>query len=148
MELEVYLAGEIHSSWREDIINGCIDKGLPVRFHTPVVTHDASDNVGVDILGPEDKAIWKDYKAAKINSVRIRKGIEDSDIVVVKFGEKYRQWNAAFDAGYAAAIDKPYIVIHPEEFSHALKEIDSQAVAVARTESQVVDILAYLANQR
>ena len=97
---------------------------------------------GVDILGPEDKPVWKDYKAAKINSVRIRRGIEDSDIVVVKFGEKYRQWNAAFDAGYAAAIDKPYIVIHPEEFSHALKEIDSQAVAVARTESQVVDILA------
>ncbi len=148
MEIEVYLAGEIHSQWRDEIINGCINKGLPVRFHTPVVTHEASDEVGVKILGPEDKAVWKDYKAARINSVRIRKGIEDSDIVVVKFGEKYKQWNAAFDAGYAAALDKPYIVIHPEEFSHALKEVNSQAIAVAREESQVVEILEYLTNQR
>jgi YtoQ family protein len=110
----------------------------------PITDHDASDNVGIDILGSEDQAFWKDHKAAKINSIRIRLGIEQADVVVVKFGEKYRQWNAAFDAGYAAAKGKALIVIHPPDFTHALKEIDAAALAVAETSEQVVDILTYV----
>ena len=148
MEWKVYLSGEIHSEWRESIIAGAKEQNLPISFLTPVTTHEASDNVGVDILGEEDKTFWKDHKAAKINAVRIRKGIEDADLVIVKFGEKYRQWNAAFDAGYAAAIGKSTVIIHPEEYDHALKEIDSQATAVARSEDEVVKILDYLLNQK
>ena len=147
MEWKVYLAGEIHSDWRKAIISQSEQLGLPINFLTPVTTHEASDNVGVDILGEESKAFWKDHKAAKINAVRIRKGIEGADIVVIKVGEKYRQWNAAFDAGYAAAVGKSTVIIHPEEFDHALKEIDSQATAVARSEEEVVKILDYLINQ-
>lgn len=147
MQFNVYLSGEIHTNWREEIIEGAQDLDLPITFDTPVVTHEASDNVGVDILGAEDSGFWKDHKAAKINAIRIKSGIEKADLVVIKFGEKYRQWNAAFDAGQAAALGKPYIVIHPEEFTHALKEVDAQAMAVTQTSDQVVQILKYVSTQ-
>ena len=148
MKIAVYLSGEIHSNWREQIITGIQDQDLPIEILGPVTDHDASDNVGVDILGSEDNSFWKDHKAAKINSMRIKTGIEKSDVVVVKFGEKYRQWNAAFDAGYAAAKGKALIVIHPPEFTHALKEVDAAAMAVAETSSQVVEILKYITTKQ
>lgn len=140
----VYLSGEIHSNWRKEIKEGVERANLPVTISAPVTDHPASDNVGVQILGEEKQDFWKDHKGAKINAVRTRTLIEAADIVVVKFGEKYRQWNAAFDAGYAAALGKKLIVMHPEEFTHALKEVDSAALAVAEKPSQVVDILEYV----
>jgi len=143
VELTVYLAGEIHSDWRREIIDGAEREGLPVEFLSPITDHDASDAVGVEILGPEEKDFWKDHKGAKINAIRTRTALEQADLVVVKFGEKYRQWNAAFDAGYAAALGTPFVVIHPPEFTHALKEIDGAAQAVAETPAQVVEILKY-----
>jgi YtoQ family protein len=62
---------------------------------------------------------------------------------VVRFGPKYRQWNAAFDAGYAVALGKPIITLHDPDLNHALKEVDGAAAAVARTPDQVVQTLAY-----
>jgi YtoQ family protein len=144
MDLLVYLAGEIHSDWRKEIMEGAGQAGLPVEFVAPVTDHPASDDVGVAILGAEEKNFWKDHKGALINSIRTRTAIERSDVVVVKFGEKYRQWNAAFDAGYAVALGKQLIVIHPPEFTHALKELDAAAQAVAETPGQVVEILEYV----
>jgi len=143
VDLTVYLAGEIHSDWRKEIIQGAEREGLPIEFLSPVTDHDASDEVGVAVLGPEEKAFWKDHKGAKINAIRTRTALEQADVVVVKFGEKYRQWNAAFDAGYAVALGTPLIVIHPPEFTHALKEIDGAAQAVAETSAQAVEILKY-----
>jgi len=143
MELTVYLAGEIHSNWREEILEGAEMEGLPIEFLSPVTDHAASDNVGVGILGSEEDDFWKDHKGAKINAIRTRTALEQADLVVVKFGEKYRQWNAAFDAGYAAALGTPIIVIHPPEFTHALKEIDGVAQAVAENSAQVISILKY-----
>ncbi|MCK5104744.1 MAG: YtoQ family protein, partial [Cyclobacteriaceae bacterium] len=110
--------------------------------------HEASDDVGVNILGSEAEKFWYDHKAAKINAIRTKTGIQKADLVVIKFGDKYRQWNAAFDAGQAAALGKPYIVIHPEEFTHALKEVDAQAMAVTKTSRQVVEILNYVSTQK
>jgi YtoQ family protein len=144
MDLMVYLAGEIHSDWRSEIIAGAEATGLPVEFSAPVTDHPASDEVGVEILGSEEKAFWKDHKGALINAIRTRTAIEQCDVVVVRFGEKYRQWNAAFDAGYAAALGKHLVVMHPEEFTHALKEVDAAAQAVAETPEQVVKILEYV----
>lgn len=148
MKLSVYLSGEIHSNWRTEIINGCKEKNLPIDFLTPVTTHEASDDVGVTILGSESEKFWYDHKAAKINAIRSKVGIQKADLLIIKFGDKYRQWNAAFDAGQAAALGKPYIVIHADEFTHALKEVDSQAMAVAKTTSQVVEILNYVSTQK
>lgn len=136
MKLIIYLSGEIHSDWREQITKGIADYDLPVDILTPVVTHEASDNVGVNILGAEDKAFWKDHKAAKINSIRIKNAIEKSDVVVVRFGDKYKQWNAAFEAGYAVAKGKQLITLHDDSLRHALKEVDASAVATAETPAQ------------
>ena len=144
LDILVYLAGEIHSDWRNDIIAQAEAEGLPVEFLSPVTDHDTSDNVGVAVLGPEESDFWKDRKGAQINAIRTRTALERCDVIVVKFGEKYRQWNAAFDAGYAVALGKQLIVIHPPEFTHALKEVDGAAQAVAETPAQVVEILKYV----
>ena len=142
--LNVYLSGEIHSDWRQEIINLCNKENLEISFSSPITNHEASDNCGVQILGNEEKNFWKDNKGANINSIKTRKSIKDCDIVVVKFGEKYKQWNAAFDAGFAAALNKSIIVIHNEEHQHALKEVDAAAAAVAKDQHQVVRILRYI----
>ena len=140
--LNVYLSGEIHTNWREQIIDGA--KGLDVSFNSPVTNHEASDDCGVNILGAEPNKYWHDHKGAMVNAIRTRKGIEDADVVVVRFGEKYRQWNAAFDAGFAAAKGKSLIVLQQPDHDHALKEVDAAALAVAREPSEVVEILRYV----
>ena len=117
---------------------------MDVKFTHPVTDHDASDNCGVEILGAEENNFWKDNKSAKINSIKTKKSIKESDVVIVKFGEKYKQWNAAFDAGYAAALNKSMIVIHNEDHQHALKEVDAAAAAVASDQTQAFRILKYI----
>ena len=144
--LSVYLSGEIHSDWREKIQSGSRSTGLEIDFNAPVTHHESSDDCGVAILGGEENPFWKDHKGAKINAIRTRTLIERSDVVVVRFGDKYKQWNAAFDAGYAAALGKPVIVLHDLALTHALKEVDAAALAVAETPEQVVSILAYVLN--
>ncbi len=144
MALNVYLSGEIHTDWREQIIDGA--EGLAVTFSTPVTDHSASDDCGVAITGPEADKFWHDHKGAKINAIRTRRAIELSDIVVVRFGDQYRQWNAAFDAGFAAALGKSLIVMHGADHQHALKEVDAAALAVIETPQQVVQILRYVLN--
>ncbi|MEP1964489.1 YtoQ family protein [Tateyamaria sp.] len=140
--LTVYLSGEIHTDWREQIIDGA--KELDVTFSGPVTDHAASDDCGVAILGAEQDKFWHDNKGAKLNAIRTRKGIADADVIVVRFGEQYKQWNAAFDAGYAAALGKSLIVLHGSDHAHALKEVDAAALAVAQEPAQVVDILRYV----
>ena len=139
-----YLSGEIHSDWRERILSGAADAGLPVDFSAPVTDHGASDDCGVAILGAEDKGFWKDHKGAQVNAIRTRTLIRQADVVVVRFGDRYRQWNAAFDAGFAAALGKPLIVLHDPDLTHALKEVDAAALAVAEGPEQVVEVLKYV----
>jgi len=138
----VYLAGEIHSNWREEIIISC--KDYDITFLTPEHDHGSSDDIGKNVVGDQGSNFYNDHVSAKINSMRNHTYIKQADIVVVKFGEKYKQWNAAFDAGYANALCKKLIIIHPKEFIHALKEIDAAASAVVKSESQVIDILKHL----
>lgn len=144
MSWQTYLSGEIHTDWRERIEAGARDAGLDVVFSSPVTDHAASDDCGVAILGDEDSSFWKDHVGAGVNAIRTRTLIERADVVVVRFGEQYRQWNAAFDAGYAAALGKALITLHPEQHDHPLKEVDRAALAVAREPEQVVDILRYV----
>jgi YtoQ family protein len=146
MTWQVYLSGEIHTDWREQIVTGA--QGLDVAFTGPVTDHAASDDCGVSILGAEPDKFWHDHKGAKLNAIRTRKGIADADIVVVRFGDQYKQWNAAFDAGYAAALGKSLIVLHGPDHQHALKEVDAAALAVAQTPDQVVAILRYVLEGR
>ncbi len=140
----VYLSGEIHSDWRERIQEGAREANVNVSFVAPVTDHAKSDDCGVTILGSEENSFWHDQKGARINAVRTRTLIESADIVVVRFGDKYRQWNAAFDAGFAAALGKSIITLHDSEINHALKEVDAAANAVCQTPEQVVEILRYI----
>ena len=142
MTVTLYLSGEIHTDWRDQIIAGT--KGMDVHFTSPVTDHAASDDCGVAILGSETDKFWHDHKGAKINAIRTRKAIAEADIVVVRFGDKYKQWNAAFDAGYAAALGKSIIVMHGADHQHALKDVDAAALAVVETPDQVADILRYV----
>jgi YtoQ family protein len=140
----VYLSGEIHSDWREQIAAGIEQAGLPVQLSSPVTDHEASDDAGTGTLGEEPEAFWRDHKGAGVNAVRTQTLIRQADVVVVRFGDKFRQWNAAFDAGYAAALAKPIVTLHDDELDHALKEVDRAALATARTSEQVVDVLRYV----
>ncbi|HFD33015.1 MAG TPA: YtoQ family protein [Gammaproteobacteria bacterium] len=146
MNWNVYLSGEIHSDWRQRIKEGCKANNLSVTFSSAVTDHEASDAAG-DLLGAEDKNFWRDHKSAKVNAIRIKTLIENCDIAVVRFGDKYKQWNAAFDAGYCAALGTPYITLHDEDIIHPLKEVDASAMAWATTPEQVVDMLNYIINK-
>ena len=146
MGLKVYLSGEIHTDWRDQITEGAAD--LDVAFSGPVTDHAASDDCGVHILGAEQNKFWHDSKGANINAIRTRNGIASADVVVVRFGDKYKQWNAAFDAGYCAAMGTPYITLHDESIIHPLKEVDAAAMAWATTAEQVVKMLTYIVKQK
>jgi len=143
MTWNVYLSGEIHTDWREQIIKGAEAHSLPVVFTSAVTNHEASDAAG-DLLGAEDNNFWRDHKTAKVNSLRTRNLIVKCDMAIVRFGDKYKQWNAAFDAGCCAALGKPYITLHDEDIIHPLKEVDGAAMAWARSTEQVVEMLAYV----
>ena len=147
MTWTVYLAGEIHSTWRKDLKEKCERMDLPVEFVSPVTDHDASDHGGVRIFGEEEKDFWRDRKGAGLNAIRTRNLIQSAHIVIVRFGEEYRQWNAAFDAGFASALGIPLIIQHPKEFTHALKEVDAAASAVAENLDQVAEALKYITTQ-
>ena len=140
--LTVYLSGEIHTNWRDEIAEAA--DGLDVTFTGPVTDHAASDDCGVAILGAEASKFWHDHKGAKLNAIRTRHGIETADIVVVRFGAQYKQWNAAFDAGYAAALGKPLIIVSLSEHQHALKEVHGAALAACDEPVQVAQILRYV----
>jgi YtoQ family protein len=141
---KIYLSGEIHTSWRDEIKTGCQAAELPVSFSAPVTHHEASDDCGVAIMGSESDKFWHDNKGANLNAIRTRTLIREADVVVVRFGEQYKQWNAAFDAGYASALDKPVIIMHGADHQHALKEVDAAALAVTQTPQQIVKILDYV----
>jgi YtoQ family protein len=140
----VYLSGEIHSDWREQIAAGIERAGLPVELSAPVTDHGASDDAGAGTLGEESEPFWRDHKGAGVNAIRTQTLIRNADVVVVRFGDRYRQWNAAFDAGYAAALGKPVVTLHDPDLDHALKEVDRGALATARSSEQVVDVLRYV----
>ncbi|MEE9326978.1 MAG: YtoQ family protein [Cocleimonas sp.] len=147
MEWDVYLSGEIHTDWREKIIVGCKTHNLAIHFSSAVTNHEASDAAG-DVLGKEDSSFWRDHKSAKVNSIRIKTMLESCDLAVVRFGDKYKQWNAAFDAGYCAALGTPYITLHDEDIIHPLKEVDASAMAWATSPEQVVEVLKYTIMQK
>ncbi|RTR02937.1 YtoQ family protein [Halomonas nitroreducens] len=143
MSFHVYLSGEIHTDWREEIQRGAEAAGLDIVFTAPVTDHAASDAAG-DHLGPSSEGFWRDHKSSKVNAIRTKTLIEQSDLVVVRFGDQYKQWNAAFDAGYCAALGKPYVTLHGEQIVHPLKEVDAAAMAWATTPAEVVEILKYV----
>lgn len=142
MNWTVYLSGEIHTDWRQKIMQGAKDYNLPITFTSAVTEHEASDAAG-DVLRENDNPFWRDHQSSKVNSIRTKNLIQKCDIAIIRFGDKYKQWNAAFDAGACAALGKPYITLHAEDIIHPLKEVDAAAMAWAQTPEQVVELLKY-----
>jgi len=147
MEWNIYLSGEIHSDWRQQIIDGCKAHQLPVTFSSAVTDHEASDAAG-DVLGDKEKGFWRDHKSAKVNAIRTKTHLANCDIAIIRFGDQYKQWNAAFDAGHCAATGTPYITLHDEDLVHPLKEVDAAALAWATSPEQVVEILNYVISSK
>lgn len=143
MNWTVYLSGEIHTDWRQKIMQGAKEQGLVIKFISAVTEHEASDAAG-DVLGKDNNGFWRDHKSSKVNAIRTKNMIQKCDIAIIRFGDKYKQWNAAFDAGYCAALGKPYITLHAEDIIHPLKEVDAAAMAWAQTPEQIVELLKYI----
>jgi YtoQ family protein len=144
MEFTVYLAGEIHSSWREEIKQQAKQMDLPLSFVGPMENHDRSDFIGEEILGEQPDKILRDEAASSINNLRTELLMKKSDLVVALFGEKYKQWNTAMDASTALAMNKPVILIRPEELHHPLKELSNKANVTCTTIEQATKVLSYI----
>lgn len=144
MRLTVYLAGEIHSSWREEIKKKSLALNLPIDFVGPMEDHDRSDNIGEEIIGEQPNAIFKDAAASSFNNLRTSVLMEKADLTIALFGEQYKQWNTAMDASTALANGKPLIIIRPEKLHHPLKELSQKANATVETCDQAIKALSYI----
>lgn len=144
MELTVYLAGQIHDDWREEVAKKAEEKNLPLNFVGPQTDHDLSDNIGENILGEQPGNYYKDDAASDINNFRTQVLMQKSDIVIALFGDKYKQWNTAMDASSAAQLQKPLIIIRPEELIHPLKELSNKANVTVSTVEQAIEVIEYI----
>jgi len=144
MKLTVYLAGEIHTNWREELSKKAEEKGLPLTFVSPQTNHDRSDDIGENILGKQPSNLYKDAAASDINNFRTQVLMQKADIVIALFGEQYRQWNTAMDASAAITLNKPTIIIRPESLIHPLKELSNRANVTVETVDQALDVLSYI----
>lgn len=144
MKFVVYLAGQIHDNWREELIAEVEGRGLDFEFVSPQTEHDLSDDIGEKILGEQPGEYYRDEAASAINNFRTTVLMEKADIVIALFGDEYRQWNTAMDATTAISKDKPLIIIRPEELIHALKELSNKANVTVETIKQAVDVLDYI----
>lgn len=144
MELIVYLAGQIHDDWRDEVAQKAKSKNLPLRFVAPQTNHDLSDNIGEEILGKQPANLYKDDAASDINNFRTQVLMQKADIVIALFGEKYKQWNTAMDASMAIAMNKPTIIIRPESLIHPLKELSNKANVTVETVDQAIEVISYI----
>ncbi|KQL21439.1 YtoQ family protein [Cytobacillus solani] len=144
MELTVYLAGQIHDNWREELEKKAKAKNLPLIFVAPQTNHDRSDNIGEEILGKQPSNLYKDDAASDINNFRTQVLMQKADIVIALFGEKYKQWNTAMDATTAITLNKPTIIIRPESLIHPLKELSNKANVTVETVEQALDVIGYI----
>ncbi|WLR45984.1 YtoQ family protein [Halobacillus litoralis] len=144
MELTVYLAGQIHDDWRNEIRKKAEKEKLPIHFVSPQENHALSDDIGEKILGEQPNKVYRDDAASSINNFRTRVLLQKSDAVIAYFGESYKQWNTAMDAGAALQAGKPLILVRPESLVHPLKELSNQADVTVETLEQALDVLSYL----
>ncbi|GAE34187.1 YtoQ family protein [Halalkalibacter akibai] len=144
MELTIYLAGEIHNPWRNEIREEAVGLALPITFTGPMEDHDRSDQIGEEILGSQLSKIAKDEAASSINNLRTQILLSKADIVIAYFGEQYKQWNSAMDAATAIAMSKPVIIIRDEKLHHPLKELANKAQVVVETPEQALRAIAYI----
>ncbi len=144
MKFTVYLAGEIHTDWREELKDKAKALDLPLEFVGPMTDHERSDNIGELVMGTQPNSIAKDEAASQVNNLRTQLLMKKSDVVIALFGEKYKQWNTAMDASAAISLQKPLILIRPESLHHPLKELSNKANITVETVNQALKVLTYV----
>jgi len=142
--ITIYLAGEIHGAWREELRRTLEGRDLPVELVGPQENHERSDAVGEDILGAQPDGRYRDLMGARVNTLRTRVLLRRADLVVAFFGERYRQWNTAADAGAAVAAGLPLILVRPPDLVHALKELDAMATLTVESLEQAAEAIGYI----
>jgi YtoQ family protein len=142
--ITIYTAGEIHSDWRDTFAKALAGLGVNARLVGPNAAHDRSDSVGEDILGEQPEQRYRDLEGARVNTLRTRVLFKKADLVVAFFGQKYRQWNTASDAGAAVASGLPLILVREAELVHALKELDALAMLTVENLQQAAEAVAYI----
>ncbi|MDQ0220316.1 YtoQ family protein [Peribacillus cavernae] len=144
MKMTVYLAGEIHTNWRNELKEKVEALQLPLDFVGPMEDHERSDNIGEEILGSQPSSILKDASASSVNNLRTELLMKKSDLIIALFGEKYKQWNTAMDASAAVSLGKPLILIRPQELHHPLKELSRKANVTVESVNQALKVLSYI----
>lgn len=144
MKLTVYLAGQIHDDWREELKVEAQKRDLPLTFVGPQTDHDRSDQVGEEIIGKQPGDYYRDDAASAVNNFRTEVLMRKADVVIGLFGEKYKQWNTAMDVSAAVTLNKPTIIIRPDSLIHPLKELSNKANVTVETIEQALDVLAYI----
>lgn len=144
MKLTVYLAGQIHDDWREELKVEAQKRDLPLTFVGPQTDHDRSDQVGEEIIGKQPGDYYRDDAASAVNNFRTEVLMCKADVVIGLFGEKYKQWNTAMDVSAAVTLNKPTIIIRPDSLIHPLKELSNKANVTVETIEQALDVLAYI----
>ena len=144
MKLTVYLAGQIHDDWRDELAQKAKQQDLPLTFVGPQTNHDRSDNIGEDILGEQPNNYYRDNAASDINNLRTQVLMNKADIVIALFGEKYKQWNTAMDASAAITLNKPLIIVRPTDLIHPLKELSNKANVTVETIEQALEVIQYI----
>lgn len=144
MKLTVYLAGQIHDNWREDLKAEAQKRDLPLAFVGPQTDHDRSDQIGEAILGKQHGDYYRDDAASAVNNFRTEVLMHKADVVIGLFGEQYKQWNTAMDVSTAVTLNKPTIIIRPDSLIHPLKELSNKVNVTVETIEQALDVLAYI----
>src|SRR5690625_2986142 len=144
MKLTVYLAGQIHDDWREQVEQKATERNLPLTFVAPQTNHDLSDAIGENILGEQPGDFYRDDAASSVNNFRTQVLMQKSDVVIALFGEQYRQWNTAMDASTAITLGKPTSIVRPTSLIHPLKELSNKANITVETLDQAIEVLAYI----
>ncbi len=144
MNLTVYLAGQIHDNWRDEVKQKAEKMNLPITFVNPMTNHGRSDAIGEEILGEQPNKIIKDDKASDFNNLRTEILLSKSDVVLAFFGESYKQWNTAMDASTALTLNKPLILVRDASLHHALKELSNKSTATVENFDQALQALSYV----
>lgn len=113
------------------------------RIHRSTRRARFTDDIGAKVLGEQPNKVVHDDAASGINNFRTELMLKKSDAVIALFGDSYKQWNTAMDAGIAIGLGKPLILIRPDNLVHPLKELSNKAHVTVETIDQAIQVLEY-----
>src|SRR5699024_3884076 len=144
MKFTVYLAGEIHTNWRDALQEKAKKENLPFTFVSPQTNHDRSDDIGEAIIGEQPNALYRDKVASDVKNIRTMVILKYADLFIAQFGDQYRQWNTAMHVTTVIYVNKPTIIIRPDSLIHPLKVLSNKVNVTVESVDQAIDVLKYI----